>query len=398
LLLIHFEPNDDRSSMSQKNLYDILGVDKNVSDEDLKKAFRKLAMQYHPDRNKDNKEAEEKFKEINQAYDVLKDPDKRAAYDRFGTTGGGNPFSGAGGAQDFSGFGSAFSDIFEEMFGDVMGGRGGGGRATGPQRGSDVQFTMEISLEDAFKGKEAKMKIPTLEICDACNGTGAEGGAKPETCPTCNGSGRVQMQQGFFTIQRTCPTCNGAGTIIKTPCRKCGGQGRIRGEKTLSVTIPAGIEEGRRIRLQGEGEAGVRGGERGDLYVLIAVKPHKFFRREGPNLHCRVPVPMTTAALGGSIDVPTIDGSKTKIKVPPGTQTGQQLRLKGNGMSILRSEARGDMYIEMFVETPVNLDKKQMDLMKQLDDSLEKSGRKNTPESENFFHKMKEFWTDLKDQ
>lgn len=382
--------------MSEKDLYKILGVEKNVSDEDLKKAYRKLAMQHHPDRNKDDPGAEEKFKEINHAYDILKDPEKRAAYDRFGTTSGGpGGMGGRGGFQgDFSGFGSAFSDIFEDMFGDAMGGRR---NASGPQRGADTQFTLEMSLEDAFKGKDAKLKLPTVDPCDACKGTGSESGSGAEKCGTCDGVGRVRATQGFFTIERTCPTCNGAGTIIKSPCKKCGGAGRIRGEKILQVSIPAGVEEGRRVRVAGEGEAGVRGGPRGDLFVLIALKPHQFFKRDGANLFCRVPVPMTTAALGGSIEVPTIEGSRTKIKIPPGTQTGQQLRIKGKGMSVMRSDARGDLYIEIFVETPVNLDKKQADLMKQLDDSLEKAGRKNTPESETFFKKMKEFWDDLKE-
>lgn len=378
-----------------KDYYAILGVEKNVSEDDLKKAYRKKAMEFHPDRNQDNKDAEEKFKEINEAYDVLKDPDKRAAYDRFGTAGA--QFRGGGGGPgDFgAGFGSAFSDIFEDMFGDIM--SGGGRRSQGPQRGSDVQYAVEISLEDAFKGKETKMKIPTIEACDTCNGSGVSDGGKAENCSTCSGSGRVRATQGFFTIERTCPTCNGAGTIIKNPCKKCGGSARMRGEKTLSVSIPAGIEEGRRIRIAGEGEAGIKGGPKGDLYVLVTVKPHTFFRRDGANLHCRIPVPMTTAALGGTIDAPTIEGSKITIKIPAGTQTGQQMRLKGKGMSILRSTERGDMYIEIFVETPVNLDKKQMDILKQLDDSLEKSGKKHTPQSEGFFDKMKDLWKDLKE-
>ncbi len=382
------------------DFYKILGVEKNASDDEIKKAYRKLAMEHHPDRNKDDKKAEEKFKEVSEAYETLKDPDKRAAYDRFGK--GGNPFGGGGGfnASDFGGgggFGSAFSDIFEDMFGQMGGGRGGGGRSNGPLRGSDVQFTLEISLDDAFKGKDAKMKIPTVETCDQCKGSGAEGGGEAEQCPTCSGSGRVRATQGFFTIERTCPTCNGQGTVIKNPCKKCAGAGRMRGEKTLSVNIPAGIEDNRRIRLAGEGEAGVRGGPKGDLYVLISVKPHAFFRRDGANLYCRVPLPMTTAALGGSVDVPTIEGQRTSIKIPAGTQTGQQLRLKGKGMSIMRSTSRGDMYIEIFVEIPVNLDKKQVDLMKQLDDSLEKAGKKHNPESAGFFNKMKDLWNDLKE-
>jgi molecular chaperone DnaJ len=378
-----------------KDYYKILGVEKNVSDDELKKAYRKMAMQYHPDRNKDNKEAEEKFKEVSEAYDVLKDPDKRAAYDRFGSEGM-RGMGGMGGGFNPNDMGpgfSAFTDIFEDMFGDIMG--GGGRRSQGPLRGADTQFAVDISLEDAFKGKETKIKIPTVDSCDSCNGTGSENGAKPETCPTCNGSGRVRATQGFFTIERTCQTCNGAGTIIKSPCKKCGGAARIRSSKTLQITVPPGVEDGRRIRLTGEGEAGVRGGPRGDLYILVNIKSHSFFRRDGANLFCRVPVPMTTAALGGAVEVPTIEGTRTRIKIPPGTQTGQQLRLKTQGMSIMRSESRGDMYVEIFVETPVNLDKKQVELMKQLDDSLEKAGRKNSPESEGFFRKVKELWKDL---
>ncbi|MDD3020038.1 MAG: molecular chaperone DnaJ [Alphaproteobacteria bacterium] len=381
----------------EKDYYKILGVERDASEEDMKKAYRKMAMQFHPDRNKDNPiEAEEKFKIVNQAYDVLKDPQKRAAYDRFGADGPAGMGAGGAGFGGNAGFGSAFSDIFEDMFGDIMSG-GGRRNRSGPMRGSDMQFSLDISLEDSFKGKDAKLKIPTVETCDDCNGTGSADGGKPEQCPDCHGSGRVRAQQGFFTIERTCGTCNGAGTIIKSPCKKCGGAGRMRGEKTVKVSIPAGISEGQRIRLAGQGEAGVRGGESGDLYVLINIKPHKFFKRDGATLHCRVPVPMTTAALGGNIEVPTIEGQKNSIKIPSGTQTGQQVRVKGKGMSIMRSESRGDLFIEIFVETPVNLDKKQTDLMKQLDETLQKSGRKNTPESEGFFKKMKELWDDIRE-
>lgn len=383
--------------MSEQDYYKVLGVEKTASDDELKKAYRKLAMQYHPDRNKDDPaKAEEKFKEINAAYDTLKDPQKRAAYDRFGAAGVNGGMGGGAGGFGGAGFGSAFSDIFEDMFGEMMGG-GAGRRSSGPLRGSDMQFSLDVTLEDAFKGKDAKLKIPTVETCSDCKGTGSADGGKPEKCGDCGGSGRVRAQQGFFTIERTCPTCNGNGSVIKSPCPKCSGAGRTRGDKTVQISIPAGIAEGQRIRLAGEGEAGVRGGQAGDLFVLINIKPHKFFRREGANLHCRVPVPMTTAALGGMLDVPTIEGQKSSVKIPSGTQTGQQLRLKGKGMNIMRSESRGDMFVEIFVETPVNLDKKQTDLMKQLDDSLEKAGRKNTPQSEGFFTKMKDLWTDLKE-
>jgi len=380
--------------MSEKDFYKVLGCEKTATDDELKKAYRKLAMQFHPDRNKDDPKAEEKFKEINEAYDTLKDPQKRAAYDRFGAAGM-NGMGGMGGMGGGAGFGSAFSDIFEDMFGEMMG--GGGRRSNGPMRGSDMQFSLDITLEDAFKGKDAKLKIPTVETCSDCKGTGSADGGKPEKCSDCGGAGRVRAQQGFFTIERTCPTCNGNGSVIKSPCKKCGGGGRVRGEKTVQISIPAGIAEGQRIRLGGEGEAGVRGGSSGDLFVLINVKPHKFFKREGANLHCRVPVPMTTAALGGNLDVPTIEGQKASIKIPSGTQTGQQLRLKSKGMNIMRSDTRGDMFVEIFVETPVNLDKKQIDIMKQLDDSLEKAGRKNTPQSEGFFTKVKDLWSDLKE-
>lgn len=380
--------------MAEKDFYKILGVERNASADELKKSYRKLAMKYHPDQNKDDPGAEAKFKEINEAYDMLKDPQKRAAYDQFGTAGLGNG-GGRGGfsASDFSGFGSAFSDIFEDMFGG-MGGRGG----TGPGRGSDMQYTLEISLEEAYNGKEATIRVPTNESCDKCGGSGAEPGTNAESCETCGGQGRVRMQQGFFTIERTCPTCAGVGTMIKNPCRKCGGQGRVRREKQLKVKIPAGIESGRRIRLAGEGEAGMRGGASGDLYVLMVVKPHKFFRRDGANLFCRVPIPMTKAALGGEIEVPSMDKASIKVKIPAGTQSGQQLRLRGKGMPVLRSEAFGDLYIEVHVETPVNLSGKQKELLKQLDATMGgKAGTDNSPESSGFVKKVKELWNDLTD-
>lgn len=377
-----------------QDFYQVLGVDRKASAEELKKAYRKLAMQYHPDKNKDDKAAEAKFKEISEAYDVLKDEQKRAAYDRFGNAAfdgsmGGGGFSGGGGA----GFGGAFSDIFEDMFGDMMGARGGGQSST---RGSDLQYSFDISLEDAYRGKEATIKIPVNDTCDICKGQGTESGKGADTCPTCHGSGRIRAQQGFFTIERTCSTCSGAGSVIKDPCKKCHGSGRVRKEKTLKVQIPKGIDAGRRIRLTGEGEAGVRGGAAGDLYVLINIKPHKLFKRDSANLFCRVPIPMTTAAMGGDIEVPSLDGTRNKVKIPPGTQTGQQFRLKGKGMQIMRSDSTGDLFIEIFVETPVNLNAKQKDLLKKLADDLatEKSG--HSPESEGFLKKMKDVWSDLK--
>ncbi|GJL85198.1 MAG: chaperone protein DnaJ [Micavibrio sp.] len=392
--------------MAKRDYYETLGVNKGASADELKKAYRKLAMKHHPDQNKDNPEAEAKFKEISEAYEILKDDQKRAAYDHYGPeafeaamSGGGGGGGGPGGGFAGSGFSGAFSDIFEDMFGDFVGGGGGRGRQTGPSRGSDVQYTMELTLEEAYKGKETTIKIPLNDECDTCKGSGAEPGTSSEDCDTCGGAGRVRQQQGFFTIERTCPKCSGAGSTLKNPCKKCGGAGREQKNKTLKVKIPAGVDSGRRIRLTGEGEAGVRGGPRGDLYVLIAMKPHKFFKREGANLHCRVPIPVTKAALGGDVDVPTIEESRAKVKIPPGTQTGQQFRLKGKGMTVLRSDSKGDMYIELFVETPVNLDKKQQDLIKQLDKSIGggAAGSKHSPESSGFFKKAKEFWDDLKE-
>ena len=385
-----------------KDFYKTLGVDKSASQDEIKKAYRKLAMKHHPDQNKDNPDAEAKFKEVNEAYDILKDEEKRAAYDQYGSAAfDGSMGGGPGGAGGFGGgFGGGgfggFSDIFEDMFGGGFGGGARGGR-NASRRGSDLQYTMEVSLEDAYRGKEATIKIPVQETCDACSGSGASPGTSEETCGTCGGAGRMRAQQGFFTIERACHTCGGSGKVIKDPCKKCHGQGRVRKDKTLKVQIPAGIDTGRRIRLAGEGEAGTRGGPNGDLYVLIAVKPHKFFKRDGTNLHCRVPIPMTTAALGGEIEAPTIEGTKTRVKIPAGTQTGQQFRLKGKGMPEVRGIGNnGDMYIEVRVETPVNLTKKQQDLVKELDSSISgKSASKHSPESTGFFKKFKDVWDDL---
>ena len=381
-----------------RDYYTILGVDRKASQDDIKKAYRKLAMKYHPDQNKDDPSAEEKFKEISLAYDALKDDQKRTAYDRFGEAAfqGGGPGGGGGGFRP-SDFAGGFSDIFEDMFGDIMG-RGRGGTGGGPSRGADMQYTMEVSLDDAFAGKETSIKVPMNESCEGCGGSGAAAGTGEETCPTCNGQGRMRMQQGFFTIERACSTCSGNGKIIRDPCGKCNGSGLTRKEKNLKVKIPPGIDNGRRIRLTGEGEAGMRGGPHGDLYVLVVVKPHKFFRRDNANLHCRVPIPMTTAALGGEIEVPNMGGKRARLKIPPGTQTGQQFRMKGKGMPILKSESAGDLYIEVTAETPVNLNKKQQDLLKQLDDTLGGSAAgKHSPESSGFMNKVKEIWNDLTD-
>jgi molecular chaperone DnaJ len=375
--------------MAKQDFYELLGVSKSASADDLKKAYRKLAMQYHPDRNPGNKAAEQKFKDISEAYDVLKDDQKRAAYDRYGHA----AFEGGrgGGPGDF-GFAAGFADIFDEMFGEFMGGRRGQGANA---RGNDLRYNLEIALEEAFKGKQTTVRVPTMAMCEACGGTGAETGSKPVSCPTCYGNGRVRAQQGFFTIERTCPSCHGAGRVIENPCRKCGGQGRLRKEKTLSVSIPAGVEDGTRIRLAGEGEAGLRGGAPGDLYIFLAVKPHRFFQRDGANIHCRVPISMPRAALGGSIEVPTIDGSRAKVNVPAGTQGGHQFRLRNRGMSVLRSSARGDMYVQVTVETPVHLTKRQQELLRE----FEKAGDSHTthPESEGFFAKVREFFEDLRE-
>jgi len=367
-----------------KDLYETLGISKSADAAEIKKAYRKMAMKYHPDQNKDNKEAEAKFKEVNAAYDVLKEEQKRAAYDRFGDAafdgsmgggGGGNPFGGGG----FQGAGN-FSDIFEDMFGDFMGGGGGRRSSNGAQRGSDIQYGLDIKLEDAYKGIEKNITIPLNTTCDGCDGRGAEKGKEAEKCPTCDGAGRIRAQQGFFTIEKACQTCNGAGNVIKDPCKKCSGAGRIQKDKTLKVSVPKGIEAGRRIRLSGEGEAGVRGGPSGDLYILINVKGHKFFKRDGANLFARVPIAMTTATLGGEVSVPTIEGKTTKVKIPGGTQTGQQMRLKEKGMPVMRSNQTGDLFIEIFVETPVNLNTKQKKALQDLDKDLSgKDGKKYSP-------------------
>jgi len=384
--------------MSKRDFYEVLGVAKGASADELKKAYRKLAMQFHPDRNPDDPTAEQKFREVNEAYDVLKDDQKRSAYDRFGHAAfeqGGGRSGGAGGfGGGFGGAGGGFADIFDEMFSEFMGGRRGGGPG-GQARGADVRFDMTISLDEAYGGKSAEITVPSSITCGDCKGTGGAGGAAPVECTTCRGHGKVRASQGFFTIERTCPSCHGAGKVIKDPCRSCGGQGRIRKDKTLSVTIPAGVEDGTRIRLTGEGEPGMRGAPSGDLYIFLTVSPHRLFVRDGANIHCKVPLPMVTAALGGTIEVPSIDGSRTKITIPPGTQTGHQFRLRGKGMSILRSPARGDMFVEMLVETPVNLTKRQEELLREFEKSDGSSP--SSPQSHGFFSKLRELWDDLKD-
>jgi molecular chaperone DnaJ len=374
--------------MSKQDYYSTLGVGREADLETIKKAYRKLAMQFHPDRNQGDKAAEQKFKEINEAYDILRDDQKRAAYDRFGHAafeGGNGRASGMGGFDFASG---GFADIFDEMFGEFMGGR----RAQQARgRGGDLRYNMEISLEDAFKGKQATIRVPSSVPCEACSGVGGEKGSQPVTCPTCRGHGKVRATQGFFTIERACQACGGHGKVIEKPCKKCHGQGRVAKERTLQVSIPPGVEEGTRIRLANEGEAGMRGAPSGDLYIFLSVKPHRLFKRDGADIHCRVPLPMTTAALGGTIEIPTIDGGRAKVTVPPGTQTGQQFRLRGKGMSVLRSAARGDMYAEIMVEVPVNLTKKQREIIEQFEAESGKSGS-HSPESEGFFARVKEFF------
>ncbi|WP_413204469.1 molecular chaperone DnaJ [Rhodospirillum sp. A1_3_36] len=382
--------------MSKRDFYEVLGVEKNASGDDLKRAYRKLAMQNHPDRNPDDKEAEARFREVNEAYEVLKDDQKRAAYDRFGHAAFEQGGMGSGQASDF-GFGGGFADIFDEMFGEFMGGgRRGGGGAT---RGADLRYNMEITLEEAYAGKKTSIHVPTSVACDSCSGSGSKGGKAPDTCPTCRGAGRVRAQQGFFTIERPCPTCHGQGKVISDPCGECGGSGRKRKEKTLEVTIPAGVEEGTRIRLAGEGEAGMRGSPAGDLYIFLALAPHRIFQRDGANIHCKVPISMTTAALGGTIEVPTIDGGRASLSIPKGTQSGNQFRLRSKGMSVLRSTSRGDMFIHASVETPVNLTKRQEELLREFEDAGDKDADSggHSPESNSFFRKVKEFWEDLTD-
>ena len=376
--------------MAKRDFYEILGISRGASADEIKKAYRGKAKELHPDRNQDNPDSETKFKEVNEAYDILKDDNKKAAYDRFGHAAFDGGMGGGGGRapQANGDFASAFSDVFEDLFGDFMGGRGGGGGRTRAQRGSDLRYNLRVSLEEAYKGVQKAISVPTALNCGACNGTGAEGGSEPQTCPTCSGMGKVRAQQGFFTVERTCPTCNGAGQIVKNPCKVCHGAGRIEKERSLSVNIPAGVETGTRIRLGGEGEAGVRGGPAGDLYIFIEVREHAIFQREGANLYCRIPVSMATAALGGDVEVPTIDGGRSLMKVPAGSQTGKQMRLRGKGMPALRGGATGDMMIEIAVETPINLTTRQKELLREFAALSEN----NNPEGSSFFKKVRGFW------
>ena len=377
--------------MAKRDFYEILGVSKTASDAELKSAFRKSAMQCHPDRHPGDKDAEARFKEINEAYQHLSDAQKRAAYDRFGHA----AFEQGGGGGMNDGFAASMSDIFDDLFGDIMGRRGGagGGRGgSGRERGADLKYNLEITLEDAYRGKTANIKMPTSVTCEVCQGSGAKAGSKPITCKTCAGHGRVRAQQGFFAIERTCPTCQGRGQIIENPCDRCAGAGRVTRERALSVNVPAGVEDGTRIRLTGEGEAGQRGGPTGDLYIFLSVAPHPFFQRDGADLYCRVPISFVQAALGGEFTVRTLDGGDAKVKIPETTQSGRQLKLRGKGMPILRSRDLGDLYIQAVVETPQNLTKRQRELLLEFESE---SSTKTHPESAGFFAKMKEFFEGL---
>ncbi|WP_425040417.1 molecular chaperone DnaJ [Primorskyibacter sp. S187A] len=382
--------------MSKRDFYDVLGVAKGAPADEIKKAYRRKAKELHPDRNSDNPNAENQFKEVNEAYDVLKDAEKKAAYDRYGHAafeggmgGGGRPGGGFGGNQ--GDFASAFSDVFDDLFGDFMGGNRGGGRQRA-SRGSDLRYNLGVSLEEAYSGLQKTINVPTSVACASCNGSGAEGGVEPTTCPTCSGMGKVRAQQGFFTVERGCPTCAGLGQIIKNPCNTCSGAGRVEKDRALSVNIPAGVETGTRIRLSGEGEAGMRGGPPGDLYIFIEVARHELFEREANNLFCRVPVPLAKAALGGDIEVPTIDGGRSRVKIPEGSQSGRQMRLRAKGMPALRGGGHGDMFIELAVETPVNLTARQREILQEFDTLSED----NNPESKSFFSSVKSFWDSMK--
>ncbi len=378
------------ATSQKRDYYEVLGVTRTADERTLKSAYRKLAMQYHPDRNQGDASAEVKFKEVSEAYEVLREPQKRSAYDRFGHA----AFEGGrGGGPGAAGFGNDFastmSDIFEEVFGGrAARGGGGGGRA----RGADLRYNLEISLEDAFAGKTVEITVPSSATCEVCEGSGAKPGTEPVTCSTCSGSGRIRVAQGFFTLERTCVTCQGRGKVVRDPCTNCGGNGRVQRERDLSVNIPAGIEDGTRIRLAAEGEAGLMGGPAGDLYIFLSIAAHDFFQRDGADLYCRVPISMARAALGGSIEVPSIDGEKAKVKIPESTQTGRQFRLRGKGMPVMRSSQVGDMYIQVAVETPQNLSRRQRELLTEFE-SL--SSTENHPESHGFFSRAKEFFDNL---
>jgi molecular chaperone DnaJ len=382
--------------MSKRDFYEILGVDRKADEAAIKKAYRAKAMQHHPDRNPGDKAAEHKFKELNAAYEILKDPQKRAAYDRLGHAAFDPAQGGAGGmrpgpgGQEFH-FSGGFADIFEDIFGDITG--RGRRPQLGRERGQDLRYDLEVTFEEAFRGKKATIRVPTAVRCDACHGTGGEGGARPKPCPTCGGRGRVRASQGFFTIERTCTACHGTGEVVDKPCKKCHGEGRLVHDKTLAVNVPAGVDEGTRIRLAGEGEAGLRGGPAGDLYIFVSIAPHEIFQRDGAHIHCHVPISMITAALGGAVEVPTVEGTRARVSIPAGTQSGEQFRLRGKGMSQLRSQIRGDMIIEVTVETPANLNARQKQI---LDDFKKAGGDEASPKAKGFLEKVRELWGELK--
>ncbi|MGV3626796.1 MAG: molecular chaperone DnaJ [Betaproteobacteria bacterium] len=374
--------------MAKKDYYEVLGVNRDASEDDLKKSYRKLAMKWHPDRNPDNPKAEEHFKEAKEAYEVLTDAQKRAAYDQFGHAGV-DPSAGAGAGAGFGGFGDAFGDIF----GDIFGGGGGGRQRSTVYRGADLRYNLEISLEDAARGTETRIRIPALEECETCHGSGAKPGTQPTSCTTCGGHGQVRMQQGFFSIQQTCPRCHGTGKMVANPCGTCSGSGRIKKHKTLAVKIPAGVDEGDRIRLSGEGEAGVNGGPSGDLYVVMQIKPHNVFTRDHNDLHCEMPVSFTTAALGGEIEIPTLDGY-AKIKIPAETQTGKIFRLRGKGIKGVRSSTHGDLQCHVVVETPVSLTSRQKELLQEFEAISNKDSARHNPRANSWMDRVKAFFAE----
>jgi molecular chaperone DnaJ len=372
--------------MAKRDYYEVLGVNRDASDDDIKKAYRKLAMKHHPDRNPDSKDSEDKFKEAKEAYEILSDGQKKAAYDQYGHAGVDPSVGGGRGPQGFEGFADAFGDIF----GDIFGGGGARGRSN-VYRGADLRYNLEITLEEAARGADKTIRIPTMEECDTCHGSGAKPGTQPKTCPTCGGAGQVRIQQGFFSIQQTCPKCHGSGRIIPDPCTSCGGAGRVKKQKTLEVKIPAGIDDGMRLRHSGHGEPGVNGGPSGDLYVEIHIRAHPVFQREGDDLHCEMPVSFTTAALGGEIEIPTLEGM-ARIKIPAETQSGRVFRLRAKGIKNVRSHAHGDLMCHVVVETPVNLTERQRDLLREFDDLSRENATRHNPKAQSWMDKVKEFF------
>ena len=375
--------------MSKRDYYEVLGVAQNADEKEIKKAYRRIAMKFHPDRNSDDPKADDKFKEATEAYEVLTNAEKRAAYDRFGHAG----VDGSASAGGFSGGG--FSDIFGDVFGDIFGGGGGGRSRAGPQRGSDLRYTLDISLEDAVFGKTVEIKVPTLQSCNVCDGSGAKPGTSVKTCSTCGGAGQVRMQQGFFQVQQTCPSCRGQGKVVSDPCTSCRGQGRVERSKILSVKVPPGVDTGDRIRLSGEGEAGPSGGPNGDLFVEMSVRKHAIFERDGKDLHCDAPITFSDAALGGELEVPTLEG-RVKLKIPEGTQTGKLFRLRGKGVKPVRGGSVGDLLCRVVVETPVQLTKQQRELLQQFQESLTEGGTRQSPKQTSWFEGVKSFFDDMK--